>query len=71
MEISGDKINLSTVHIIEFKRICGDRNVLTNVEDMDRYAHDETESLHFLPEVVLKTTKCTGDLRNFKNMQSG
>jgi glycolate oxidase len=54
MEISGDKINLSTVHIIEFKRICGDRNVLTNVEDMDRYAHDETESLHFLPEVVLK-----------------
>src|SRR5665647_3071845 len=54
MEISGDKINLNTVHIIEFKRICGDRNVLTNIEDMDRYAHDETESLHFLPEVVLK-----------------
>ena len=61
MQISGDKINLNTVHIIEFKRICGDRNVLTNVEDMDRYAHDETESLHFLPEVVLKPRSARGD----------
>lgn len=54
MDIKEKKINLTAAHIETFKKICGDVNVLTNVDEMDNYAHDETENLHFLPEVVLK-----------------
>ena len=49
-----EKVNLLAAHIDDFKTICGSENVLTNVDEMDRYGHDETEALHFLPEVVLK-----------------
>jgi len=54
METKEKKINLTAAHIQNFKEICGDKNVLTNVEEMTDYGHDQTESLHFLPEVVLK-----------------
>ena len=54
MNIKERKINLTAVHINDFKKICGDNNVVTNIEEMADYAHDETESLYFLPEVVLK-----------------
>ena len=47
-------MNLTAVHIDEFKKICGHTHVITNVDEMSRYAHDETESLHFLPEAVIK-----------------
>jgi glycolate oxidase len=47
-------VNLLAAHIDDFKTICGSENVLTNADEMDRYGHDETEALHFLPEVVLK-----------------
>jgi glycolate oxidase len=49
-----EKVNLLAAHIDDFKTICGSENVLTNVDEIDRYGHDETEALHFLPEVVLK-----------------
>ncbi|MDQ2721632.1 MAG: FAD-binding protein [Bacteroidota bacterium] len=48
------KINLTSIHIDEFKKICGEGYVLTNINEMSNYAHDETEHLHFLPDVVLK-----------------
>jgi glycolate oxidase len=54
MDIIEKKINLTAAHIDDFKKICGEINVITNVDEMANYAHDETESLHFLPEVVLK-----------------
>jgi glycolate oxidase len=54
MDIIEKKINLTAAHIDDFKKICGEINVVTNVDEMANYAHDETESLHFLPEVVLK-----------------
>jgi len=54
MNIKERKFNLSAAHINDFKKICGDNNVVTNIEEMADYAHDETESLYFLPEVVLK-----------------
>jgi glycolate oxidase len=54
METIVEKVNLLAAHIDDFKTICGSENVLTNVEEMDRYGHDETEALHFLPEVVIK-----------------
>ena len=54
MEKKADKQNLNQDHIEFFKKICGEINVLTAKEELTNYAHDETEHLHFLPEVVLK-----------------
>lgn len=41
-------------HIPFFKKICGDAYVFTDDESLNTYAHDETENLHFLPDVVIK-----------------
>src|SRR5688572_19857417 len=45
---------LTDKHINAFCKIVGDHNVLRDDESLDKYAHDETEDLYFLPEVVLK-----------------
>ena len=45
---------LSTEVISEFKKIVGETNVLCDDETLDRYAHDETENLYYLPDVVIK-----------------
>lgn len=37
-----------------FKKIVGDRYVFIDEESLNNYAHDETENLHFLPDIVLK-----------------
>ncbi|HYE55509.1 MAG TPA: FAD-linked oxidase C-terminal domain-containing protein [Chitinophagaceae bacterium] len=37
-----------------FRKIVGEHNVLTDDESLDKYAHDETEDLYYLPEVALK-----------------
>ena len=37
-----------------FREIVGPANVYIDDENLNHYAHDETENLHFLPEVVLK-----------------
>ncbi|MFN8248873.1 MAG: FAD-linked oxidase C-terminal domain-containing protein [Ferruginibacter sp.] len=42
------------VHLAEFKKIVGDAFVFTDEESLDHYAHDETENLHFLPDIVIK-----------------
>jgi glycolate oxidase len=41
-------------HIDTFRKILGKENVLTDEESLDRYSHDETEDLHYFPEIVLK-----------------
>ena len=41
-------------HLDLFREIVGAANVLTDEEALHHYAHDETEDLHYLPEVVLK-----------------
>ena len=41
-------------HIKQFKTIVGDANVYMDEESLNHYAHDETENLHFLPDIVLK-----------------
>lgn len=41
-------------YIDSLKRIVGDAFVFTDEESLDKYAHDETENLHFLPAVVVK-----------------
>ncbi len=41
-------------YILQFKNIVGNNNVFIDDENLNRYAHDETEDLHFLPQVVIK-----------------
>jgi len=48
------KSTLTAETIDEFKSIAGENYVLYDDETLDRYAHDETENLYFLPDVVIK-----------------
>jgi glycolate oxidase len=41
-------------HIESFRKIAGNANVIVDEETLLQYAHDETENLVFLPEVVIK-----------------
>ncbi|KAA2240499.1 FAD-binding protein [Chitinophaga agrisoli] len=41
-------------HLALFRVMVGAANVLTDEESLNRYAHDETEDLHYLPEVILR-----------------
>jgi glycolate oxidase len=45
---------VNTRHLEAFREIVGATYVLADTENLDSYAHDETEDLHYLPEVVLK-----------------
>src|SRR5450631_1821970 len=38
----------------QFKEIVGERNMVLDEESLHHYAHDETEQLHYLPDLVLK-----------------
>ncbi len=51
---STDTVSLTAQHIDAFKKITGDAFVLVDEETLNHYAHDETENLHFPPEVVIK-----------------
>ncbi|MFN8306263.1 MAG: FAD-linked oxidase C-terminal domain-containing protein [Ferruginibacter sp.] len=50
----GVKADRSLDYIASFQRITGEQFVFTDAESLDKYAHDETENLHFLPGVVIK-----------------
>ena len=54
MTIVSEKNILNTEHITTFKQIVGEQFVLFDEESMKHYAHDETEKLFYLPEVVIK-----------------
>ncbi|MBW8685415.1 FAD-binding oxidoreductase [Chitinophaga rhizophila] len=45
---------VNTRHLEAFREIVGATYVVADTEGLDSYAHDETEDLHYLPEVVLK-----------------
>jgi glycolate oxidase len=45
---------LSERIIASFKKIVGEQYVLIDEESLYNYSHDETEDLHYLPEVVIK-----------------
>ena len=45
---------LKAQHIDTFKKIVGDKYVLLDEESLHHYSHDETEDLHYLPDVVIK-----------------
>jgi glycolate oxidase len=45
----------STTGLIDlFKKIAGNAYVFADEESLNNYAHDETENLHFLPDIVIK-----------------
>jgi len=44
----------ATGYIELFKKIVGDIYVFADAESLNNYAHDETENLHFLPDIVIK-----------------
>jgi glycolate oxidase len=45
---------LTAKHIEAFKKIVGEQFVLVDEESLHHYSHDETEDLHYLPDVVIK-----------------
>ena len=45
---------MTTELINSFKKIIGDNYVLSDEETLHHYSHDETENLHFLPDIVIK-----------------
>ena len=46
--------NTFTEYLEAFKKIVGERFVFTDGETLDLFAKDETENLHFLPDIVIK-----------------
>jgi glycolate oxidase len=45
---------LTAYHIEAFRKIVGEQFVLMDEESLHHYSHDETEDLHYLPEIVIK-----------------
>lgn len=52
--ISQASKSLAVEHIDAFKKIVGEQYIFVDEEALNNYAHDETEDLHFLPDVVIK-----------------
>jgi glycolate oxidase len=54
MSMTAEKTSLFVAHFEAFKNIVGEQYVFTDEETLDRCAKDETENLHFLPDIVIK-----------------
>jgi glycolate oxidase len=54
MEMVAPKGLLTTERMEQFRKIVGDKNVLTDREAMSNYSQDQTEHLFYLPDAVLK-----------------
>lgn len=54
METLEVKKGIAEKLVTAFIKIVGEHNVLRDDESLDKYAHDETEDLYYLPELVLK-----------------
>ena len=54
MEMILEKGIITAEQAEQFKQIVGEKYVLLDEESLNKYAHDETENLHFPPEIVLK-----------------
>lgn len=46
--------SLTAAHVDTFKKMVGEQYVFVDEESLNNYAHDETENLHYPPEVVIK-----------------
>lgn len=54
MSVIGTYAKVTAALVQQLKTIAGDSYVLVDEETLSNYAHDETENLHFPPEVVVK-----------------
>jgi glycolate oxidase len=54
MQTAAALMNNATRFIDLFKKITGDAYVFVDEESLNNYAHDETENLHFPPDIVIK-----------------
>lgn len=54
MEVREADKNIFYKHLSAFRKIAGEEFVFTDEECLNNYAHDETENLHFLPDIVIK-----------------
>jgi glycolate oxidase len=52
--ITAVSTSLAIEHLSLFQQICGEKHVLVDEDALHHYSHDETEDLHFLPDVVIK-----------------
>ena len=63
--------NMYLSNISAFKMIVGEAYVFTSAESMDKYGRDETENLHFLPDIVIlpRTTEEVSHIMKICNEQ--
>jgi len=54
-----DKVAIAVEHLGQFRNIVGEQYVFVDEEVLNDYASDETEDLHFLPDVVVKPGNAT------------
>ena len=54
MQTAAEEVTKAIRQIEQFKKIVGDAWVFVDEESLNKYAHDETENLHFLPDIVIK-----------------
>ncbi|MFT3936589.1 MAG: FAD-linked oxidase C-terminal domain-containing protein [Chitinophagaceae bacterium] len=54
MQMAAEKKSTALNFLEEFKKISGQQYVLVDEEALQNYGHDETESLLFLPDVVIR-----------------
>ncbi len=54
-----DKVAIAVEHLGQFRNIVGEQYVFVDEEVLNNYASDETEDLHFLPDVVIKPGNST------------
>jgi glycolate oxidase len=59
MELVASRHILNATHLTQFKNIVGEKYFLADEDSLRHYAHDETENLHYLPEIVLKPRTAT------------
>lgn len=53
--LTAAEVKESTTGVIDlFKNITGEAYVFADEDSLNNYAHDETENLHFLPDIVIK-----------------
>ena len=52
--ITAVSTSLAIEHLSLFQQICGEKHVLVDEDALHHYSHDETEDLHYLPDVVIK-----------------
>lgn len=54
MQTAGESAKGTIGQIEQFRKIVGEQYVFVDEESLNKYAHDETENLHFLPDIVIK-----------------